>query len=57
MAAPHVSGLAALILSIDSSSRPETVEAFLKGFSKKRTTDQCPKKCGVGLLNANFLVP
>lgn len=54
MAAPHVSGVAALMLARDGSLTPAQILDRLKGNAIPRTAQDCPKPCGVGLLNAFF---
>ncbi len=54
MAAPHVAGVAALILSEHPELLPGQVEARLKHDALPRNNAQCPKPCGAGLLQANF---
>ena len=57
MAAPHVAGVAALILSENPEMIPGQVEARLKHDALPRNNFQCPKPCGAGLLQAKFNVP
>jgi serine protease len=52
MAAPHVAGVAALIFAEDSSMIPGQVMARLMNDATPRTSAQCPKPCGAGLLTA-----
>ena len=52
MAAPHTAGVAALLLSEDSTRTPDQVRSLLKARAMTRTAVQCPKPCGAGLLNA-----
>jgi len=54
MAAPHVAGVAALILSEFPEMLPGQVEARLKHDALPRNDIQCPKACGAGLLQAKF---
>ncbi len=54
MAAPHVSGVVALILARNPSLIPDQVLDQLKRNAMPRTTTQCPQACGAGLLNALF---
>ncbi|WP_454063857.1 S8 family serine peptidase [Candidatus Nitrospira salsa] len=54
MAAPHVAGVAALILSENPDMLPGQVEARLKHDALPRNDIQCPKACGAGLLQAKF---
>ena len=52
MAAPHVSGVAALMLSLSPNMTPQEVETHLKETALSRTPAQCPNPCGTGLLDA-----
>ena len=52
MAAPHVSGVAALWLAVDPSLTPAQLLTALRSAALPRTTAQCPQPCGAGLLNA-----
>jgi serine protease len=52
MAAPHVAGVAALLLAANSALSPAQVESQLKAGAIPRNSSQCPKPCGAGLLNA-----
>ena len=52
MAAPHVSGVAALWLAVDPSLTPAQLLTELQGAALPRTAAQCPQPCGAGLLNA-----
>lgn len=52
MAAPHVAGVAALIFAEDPSMIPGQVMARLMNDATPRTSTQCPKPCGAGLLTA-----
>lgn len=54
MAAPHVAGVVALMLSLNSSLTPARILEQLQRNAIPRTAIQCPKKCGAGLLNAFF---
>ena len=52
MAAPHVAGVAALVLAQQPSLLPSQVLAKLQGNALPRTAAQCPQACGAGLLSA-----
>lgn len=52
MAAPHVSGVAALWLAVDPSLTPAQLLTQLQDAALSRTAAQCPQPCGAGLLNA-----
>ncbi|MCZ6605416.1 MAG: S8 family serine peptidase [Alphaproteobacteria bacterium] len=54
MAAPHVAGVAALMLEADGSLTPAEIENRIKANAMPRTAAQCPQPCGAGLLNAHF---
>ena len=54
MAAPHVAGVAALMLSRNPSLSPDLILSKLKANAIPRTVQDCPRPCGVGLLNAFF---
>ncbi len=54
MAAPHVAGVAALMLSRNPALTPIQILARLKANAIPRTNQDCPKPCGAGLLNAFF---
>ncbi len=54
MAAPHVAGVAGLIVSEHPELLPGQVEARLKHDALPRNNEQCPKPCGAGLLQADF---
>lgn len=53
MAAPHVSGVAALWLADDASLTPTQLLTALQSAALPRTAAQCPQPCGAGLLNAD----
>ena len=52
MAAPHVSGVAALLLAAEPSLTPVQVLATIQDNALPRSSDQCPEPCGAGLLTA-----
>jgi serine protease len=52
MAAPHVAGVAALMLAQQPSLVPSQVLANLQANALPRSTAQCPQPCGAGLLSA-----
>lgn len=54
MAAPHVAGVAALLLAQDPNLTPQRVEELIVDNALARTTAQCPRPCGAGLLNADI---
>ena len=54
MAAPHVAGVAALLLAQDASRSPADILSLIQANALPRSAAQCPKPCGVGLLNAHF---
>jgi len=54
MAAPHVAGVAALILSKNPDMIPGQVMARLQHDALPRDAAQCPNPCGAGLLQAKF---
>ena len=56
MAAPHVAGVAALILSKNPEMDPGQLEARLKHDALPRNNNECPRPCGAGLLQAKFIV-
>jgi serine protease len=51
MATPHVAGLAALMLGLNSSLTPAQVETFLKDNTRP-LAGSCTGGCGTGLVNA-----
>lgn len=57
MAAPHTAGVAALMLAADPGLTPAEIEARIKANAIPRDSTQCPKPCGAGLLNAEFVMP
>ncbi len=50
MAAPHVAGAAALLLAQDPTLSPSQLLARLQSDALPRSSTQCPRPCGVGLL-------
>lgn len=52
MAAPHVAGVAALWLARDPSLTPAQLLSQLQANALPRTSTECPRPCGAGLLNA-----
>lgn len=54
MAAPHVSGVAALVLATDPSLTPSALQTKIMNNTRPRNSTQCPRPCGAGLLNAHF---
>ena len=57
MAAPHVAGVAALLLAADGTLTPAQVEAQIRSSARARTSAQCPRPCGAGLLTAPMPSP
>jgi len=59
MAAPHVAGVAALILANDPTKTPVQILAELQSAALPRNATQCPpaKPCGAGLLSAVGIKP
>lgn len=55
MAAPHVAGVAALILAMNPEMIPGQVMARLQHDALPRDAAQCPNPCGAGLLQAKFI--
>ena len=53
MAAPHVAGVVALWLAEDPTLTPKAIVDELKASALSRSSTQCPRKCGPGLLNAD----
>jgi hypothetical protein len=54
MATPHAAGVAALLLSQQPNLSPPEVEQILKDNALPRSSAQCPRPCGAGLLSAAF---
>lgn len=54
MSAPHVSGVAALILADDNSKSPNAVLSTLEAWALPRSNAECPQPCGAGLLAVAF---
>jgi len=52
MAAPHVAGVAALLMAREPTLTPAQVSDRLQSGSIPRNTTQCPRACGAGLLSA-----
>ncbi len=52
MATPHVAGVAALVLAANPSATPAQVLAKLQEAAIPRSSVECPRPCGAGLLNA-----
>lgn len=56
MAAPHVSGVVALMLSVTPSLTPASVLDVLQTTARRRSNQQCPNYCGAGLIDAQAAV-
>ena len=52
MAAPHVAGVAALWLARDPTLMPAQLLGQLQANAMPRSSTECPRPCGAGLLNA-----
>ena len=52
MAAPHVAGVAALLLAREPTLTPPEVSQRLQNGAIARSPSQCPQECGAGLLSA-----
>ena len=52
MAAPHVAGVAALLMAREPTLTPAQVSDRLQSRAIPRNTTQCPRACGAGLLSA-----
>ncbi len=52
MAAPHVAGVAALLMAREPTLTPARVSDRLQSGAIPRNTTQCPRACGAGLLSA-----
>lgn len=52
MAAPHVAGVAALLLSDDFTRTPQQIADLIKNSATPRSSVECPRPCGAGLLSA-----
>lgn len=53
MAAPHVAGVAALLLAETPNLTPQQVLAQLQAAALPRSSNECPEPCGAGLLSAS----
>ncbi len=56
MAAPHVAGVAALLLAQDSSLSPSQILTRIQANAIPRSATECPpsRPCGAGLLDSDF---
>lgn len=57
MASPHAAGVAGLMLADDPSLTPAQLTSAIVGNAIPRSSQQCPRACGAGLLNASFTPP
>ncbi|WP_187359909.1 S8 family serine peptidase [Chitinolyticbacter meiyuanensis] len=55
MAAPHVSGVAALMLSVNAKLTPDQIDQILRSTAKPMPV-ACPEGCGAGLMDARAAV-
>jgi serine protease len=56
MAAPHVSGVAALMLALNPGLSPDGVQKLLKATARPMSRAACPGGCGGGLVDAGAAV-
>ncbi len=54
MAAPHVAGVAALLLARRPDMTPIQLEGELRSHARPRSPSECSRPCGAGLLDADF---
>ena len=52
MAAPHVSGVAALLLARNPNATSVQLRERITRTALPRSAEQCPRPCGAGLLDA-----
>ncbi len=57
MAAPHVAGVAALLLAEEPNLTPDQVLQRLQASALPRDSTECPKPCGAGLLSTSEPAP
>ena len=57
MAAPHVAGVAALILANKPAWTPAKVLAKIQSTARALPWRTCPASCGSGIINAAKAVP
>lgn len=55
MAAPFVSGVAALVRSVDPTLTPSQIEQLLKNTAYELATE-CPEGCGAGMVDAHHAI-